>query len=76
MVGLAGNQGASGIDYTDFLGQEVVGAYQPLELLGWGVVAEIPVAVAFGGIERMRWAIAGASASFILLTLLVAFFLT
>ena len=36
VVGLAGNQGASGIDYTDFLGQEVVGAYQPLELLGWG----------------------------------------
>lgn len=76
VVGLAGNQGASGIDYTDFLGQEVVGAYQPLELLGWGVVAEIPVAVAFGSIDRMRWAIAGASASFILLTLLVAIFLT
>ncbi len=63
----SGNRFGSGLRYRDFFGTEVVGAYQPIEFLGWGVVAELPAAEAFSDIERMRWAIVGASAIFFVL---------
>ena len=72
LIDESGNQFSGGLRYKDFFGIEVVGAYMPLDSLGWGVAAEIPIDVAFSDIRRMRWAIAGASASFLVLLLFAA----
>ncbi len=72
LIDVSGNQFSGGLRYKDFFGVEVVGAYMPLESLGWGVAAEIPIDVAFSDIRRMRWIIVVASASFLVLLLLAA----
>ena len=72
LISESANQFSGGLRYKDFYGIEVVGAYMPLESLGWGVAAEIPIDMAFSDIRHMRWAIAVASASFLVLLLLAA----
>jgi signal transduction histidine kinase/HAMP domain-containing protein len=63
---------ASGLRYRDFLGADVMGAYMPIGSLGWAVVAELPAQEAFSEINKMRWAILGASAIFAVMILAAA----
>ncbi|MCI0438009.1 MAG: ATP-binding protein [Chloroflexi bacterium] len=67
---------SSGLQYVDFLGTEVMGSYEPMEELGWGVVAELPVSQAFSDITEMRLVIAGASTLFFLLTVSASFLIS
>jgi len=72
----AANGFGSGLRYKDFMGTEVVGAYKPLESLGWGVAVEMPASEAFSDINQMRWVIIGASGAFLLLILMAALLIT
>ncbi|MCH7802355.1 MAG: HAMP domain-containing protein, partial [Chloroflexi bacterium] len=65
-------QTANGLRYTGLAGQEVVGAYAPVESSPWFVVAEIPISEAFSDIDRMRNAIIIATALFFVLLVIVA----
>ena len=72
LIAATASQFGKGLRYKDPIGTDVVGAYQPLESLGWGVAVEIPVAEAFEDITRMRWAIASAAVVFFVLILATA----
>jgi signal transduction histidine kinase/CheY-like chemotaxis protein len=72
LIFAAAQRPAAGIQYHDFLGTKVVGAYQPLEPLDWGVAVELPAAQAFKDIAQLRWAIVVASIAFVLLILTAA----
>ena len=49
---LAGIQGVS--QYNDYRGFEVLGAYDSLDLTGWGLLVEQDVEEVFGGINQVR----------------------
>lgn len=72
----SGGAGATGLEYRDFTGTPVVGAYAPLPSLGWGVGVEVPADEALAEISQMRWGIVGASAAFLILVVVAAWVIT
>ncbi len=47
--------------YRDDSGREIMAAYAPVPTLDWAVVAEVPVAQALAGLERLKWQALAAS---------------
>ena len=54
-------------------GTEVMLAYAPVRELGWGVVVEMPVALALAELERLKWQAAGASIALAMVLLVATF---
>ncbi|MDP6455608.1 MAG: ATP-binding protein [SAR202 cluster bacterium] len=65
-------QPADGLRYTNLAGQEVVGAYAPVDSSPWFVVTEIRTSEAFSDIGRMRKTIIIATSLFFVLLVFVA----
>ena len=57
--------------YVSGSGAEALAAYEPVRLLGWGVLAQEPVAIALAPLRRLEW-VAGAGGAALLLLVGVA----